>query len=532
MKMKDCQAGVISIKLLLIVFMGGAVAAQASTLRVAVVGEPQETLPTIHFHAPGKLLTQHIGEGLVGLRNDLSIAPVLADSWTVSDDGRSYTFKIRTGARFHNGAPVTATDIAENWSQLYLNKSIPWDCRPFYDGSGTIEERTTGVELLSVRAVDSDRIEFKLREASSLFLHRLADASCGPLVFHGDSFDADGRWNALIGTGPYRLGTWLAGKQVSMLRFDQYVPRKEARDGYAGAREALIDEIQLLIAPSADDAVAMLQAGEVDLVQNIDNRQRDALLSNPQIATASTANVTYWNLIFQTRDPVLGNLTLRQGIARAIDIDRIAAMLSAGRLSANPSVVSAMSEHYSAAHALGQGYDPIAARKLIEKSGYTGALIRIQAARDLYPELFDIAVMAQAMMQDAGLNVEVDPMSWHELKDEHYMNGTYQMQAFLIGGRISPTLAYGKFIGPKDKLARYYWDNDEALRLVEKAETVGSPAALGNIYESLHRMMIDEVPQIVIANRDHHDAFNIRVHGIQPTHFGRTALWGVKIDAD
>jgi peptide/nickel transport system substrate-binding protein len=112
------------------------------------------------------------------------------------------------------------------------------------------------------------------------------------------------------------------------------------------------------------------------------------------------------------------------------------------------------------------------------------------------------------------------------------MNGTYQMQAFLIGGRISPTLAYGKFIGSKDELARYYWDNDNAFKLVEKAETVSSHEALGAIYDSLHRMMIDEVPQIVIANRDHHDAFSIRVHGIQPTHFGRTALWGVTIDSE
>jgi peptide/nickel transport system substrate-binding protein len=90
-KMNKCLVSAKCTLLALIVFAGGAVAAQSSTLRVAVVGEPQETLPTIHFHAPGKLLTQHVGEGLVGLRNDLSIAPVVADSWTISDDGRTST---------------------------------------------------------------------------------------------------------------------------------------------------------------------------------------------------------------------------------------------------------------------------------------------------------------------------------------------------------------------------------------------------------------------------------------------------------
>ena len=115
-------------------------------------------------------------------------------------------------------------------------------------------------------------------------------------VFHGDSFNEHREWDKLIGTGPYKLSDWKPGQTVSMTRFDSYVPRSEPKDGYSGAREALLEEIQLVVHASVEDAIAALRAGDVDFVQNVGNRQRADVLADQQLGSASIANVTYWTL--------------------------------------------------------------------------------------------------------------------------------------------------------------------------------------------------------------------------------------------
>lgn len=496
-------------------------------IRVAVVGKPLGTLPTTHFHAPGKLLTQHVAETLVAYRNDLSIAPVLADSWSVSDGGRTYRLALRAEAVFHNGAPLLAEHVAANWRDLYLNPKFNWDCRPYYDGTGTIEERTTGVEIQSVTAIDERTVEFRLKKPNSLFLHRLADISCGPVVFHPDSFDANGEWDTLIGTGPYQLTSSTIGKRIELVRFANYQPRKEPRDAYGGARTAMLDKIRLQVYASTREAVDALHSGAVDYVQGISDKNRAAVLTNPELAVTTTSNVTYWTLLLQTDDPVLGNSQLRRGIAKAIDIDRIARAVSDHRSSGNASVISPQSVFYSATQSSRNEYDPLGARSLVRDSGYGGDVIAIQCSRDTYPDSCLVAEMAQSMLREVGINAEVWPMSWKSLKDDHYMSGRYQMQAFIIGGRTSPTLAFGKFIGPKATNPRFYWENDSAFASLEAAESTQSIDKLRSVYDELHTMMLEDVPQIVIMNREQHDAYRVGFNGIQPTHFGRIAFWGV-----
>lgn len=505
---------------------------QTDTIRVAITGVPQGTLPTIHFHAPGKLLVQHVAESLVGYRDDLSIAPVLADSWDIRDNGKTYRFTLREDTVFHNGETVTAEHVASNWRNLYLNDDFEWDCRPYYDGSGTIEERTTGVDVESVTAVDERTVEFRLRKANSLFLDRLADVSCMPVVFHPDSFNDDGTWHTLIGSGPYHLTDTRMGQQIDLVRFEDYRPRSEPRDGYGGAREAHIHTIRLQVYASTVEAVAALQNGNVDYVQAISPAERLEVLEDPELAIATSTNITYWTLLLQTQDPVLSDPALRRGIAQSIDTDRIALAVSGHRMAGHDSVVSAQSMYSSPAQTKRHEYDLDAARVLIQESGYNGESISIQCSRDTYPTSCVIANMARNMMREAGVNAEVWPMSWNSLKDEYYMSGRYQMQAFLIGGRTSPTLGYGKFIGSRKDNPRFYWNNENAYSQLEAAELAETPDELQSIYDKLHLMMLDDVPQIIVMNREQDDAYRVGFIGIQPTHFGRIPFWGVRKDAD
>ena len=505
------------------------------TLTVALEVDPGKgrVRPAAHalYFTPDELLSQLTGETLVALRDDLSIAPMLAEDYRVSDDGRTYTFRIRRDAKFHNGQPVTATDVVWVWRDYYLNPATSWPCRIVYDGRASIEERTNGAEVVAVEAAGVDTIVFRLARPSNLFLARMADVttvgSCAPFIFHRDSIDESGAMREPIGTGPYRLAGRDDNGTIRLTRFDGYVPRTEPRDGYAGAREALVD--QLLLRPFVN-RTAMLDAlvgGEVDIVLDVKAGELDALRQEHGLDLQTRSTINFWNLLIQTQDPLLSDRRIRRAIAHAIDTGRIASVMTAGRQLANPSPISRNSHFHTAAHDAGHDYDPGRARRLLQEAGYTGQAIELQTNDDAYPEMLRIAMLLREMLTAAGFNIVLKVMPWEEQLETHFRGGSFQLQSYGQSGRNHPVLVYGKFVGPKARMARFQWDDAEAFALVAAAQEAPGIEPQQRIFDELHARMLLDVPTIVLFNFEYHDAVRAGVCGFESTSFMRPLLWGV-----
>ena len=121
----------------------------------------------------------HIVEGLVGSREDGSVGPMLASRWTISSDGRVYTFTLRPEVVFHNGAPLTSAEVV--WSlQRYLKPETRWRCLEVFGPNGI-------ARVLSVKALDPHTVEVTLDRAAPMFLTTLARADCGATgILHPD----------------------------------------------------------------------------------------------------------------------------------------------------------------------------------------------------------------------------------------------------------------------------------------------------------------------------------------------------------
>ena len=512
-------------------------AARFERLTVALGADPVGTAPALHFHAPGKLVIQHVGEALVAHRDDMSIAPMLAERFEVSEDGLRYTFHLRPEARFHNGASVTAKDVAWVWNAYYLDPQTDWHCRIFYDGTGSTLDRTTGGHIRSIEAPNPHTVVFTLHERSNLFLARMADVSCAPVIIHRDSFAADGSWDRPIATGPYRFVSWSPGEAIVLERFDAYVPREDVRDGYAGAKHANARQIVMKIVPDRRTAFEMLEAGTVDIVPDVQEHERVWLEARPGIDIHTTSTINFWNLLLQSRDPLLADVRMRRAIALAIDLDYLAAVLTEGRQAANPSVLSRNSEFHSAIHDRGHPFDPARSRQLLAEIGYDGEPLEIQTNRDGYPEMYRIGVLVRSMLRAVGINAVLKVIPWQVQLDTHYRNGSFQLQAFGQGGRNHPALVYGKFIGPADALddpeqnyARLQWLDDDAFEWVNRAEVAPSREEQQAIYDRLHLRMLDQVPTMALLNFEYHDAVRSDLRGFHTTPFMRTTLWGITRD--
>src|SRR5690606_27260048 len=105
-----------------------------TTLRVAIPSDIRSTNAGVVRDGITDIVMAHVVEPLVAPRGNLEPGPAMAKSWTVSEDGRTYTFTLRDGAKFHNGAPVTSAEVKWSWER-YLDPDTKFPCRNWFDGT-------------------------------------------------------------------------------------------------------------------------------------------------------------------------------------------------------------------------------------------------------------------------------------------------------------------------------------------------------------------------------------------------------------
>ncbi|WP_236585770.1 ABC transporter substrate-binding protein, partial [Bordetella pseudohinzii] len=155
-------------------------AAQAATLTIAEPADIRSTNPGVNRDNTTDGVVLNMVEGLVGYREDGSVGPLLAKSVDVSGDGLVYTFKLREGVKFHNGATLTSADVLWNW-QRYMDPKTDWRCRSDFDGRNDLK-------VTEVSAPDAHTVVMKISHKSAVFLDSLARTDCGmTAIVHKDS---------------------------------------------------------------------------------------------------------------------------------------------------------------------------------------------------------------------------------------------------------------------------------------------------------------------------------------------------------
>ena len=485
-------------------------------LTVALISDIRSSNPGVNRDANSDTVLHHVVEGLVAYREDLSVAPMLAQSWQVEDGGKAYRFRLRESVTFHNGAPLTAAEVVWSWRR-YLDPKTLWTCIRFFDGS-------QGPKVVDIEAPDPHTVVFRLQEASGLFLIAMANLQCNAAILHPDSLAADGAWRAPIGTGPYVFRDWQRGRQVELTRFDAYRPADGARDGMAGAKLAHAARLRFLAIPDASVMKTALLAGNVDVVPVLSpNDIDDAKARGIQVSVQST--LAWQVMLMQTLDPVLADARIRRAIAHAVNLREVAQSLSFGLAGPNPAAVPQASPYHTDAFAIWPAHDPAAARRLLKEAGYAGQPIKIQTSTRP-GGYFDAAVMIQAMLADVGINAQLETLEW-ATQLQNYNQGRFQLSSFVYSSRLDPAFSYSSLVGDKKRFPFIQWDDPEANKLLDAAKLSTDPAERGRLFTDLHRRMTDAVPILGIYNPVEVSAAGPRVRGYKTWPAGNERFWGV-----
>ena len=462
----------------------------------------------------------HVLEGLVAHREDTSVGPLLADTIDRSADGLTYTFTLRPNVHFQNGAILTADDVVWAW-QRYMDPATGWRCLPDLDGHGV-------TKLLSFTATGPLTVVFKLDKPSALFLSIMARNDCGGSgIMHRESVGPDGTWRAPIGTGPFRLGEWRRGQSVELLKFADYSARPGPRDGNTGGKQALVDRVRYLIIPDSAAAKAALLSGAIDVLSGIVATDIEEYQAQKGIQLIPAQSMDVWTILIQTRDPLLKDERIRQALALSIDMPALVDAITHGSSKPNSSAIPTSSPFHDAVQSEAPPHDVAEAKALLTAAGYHGQPIKL-IANKRYSDNFDTAVLVQAMAQEAGLDIDIDVLDWATELDR-YSHGDYQLMAFPFSARLEPSLSYEMITGPKQSQPRKVWDDPEAEALLAKSMTVDDTAARQAVFDAMHRLMLKEVPIIVLYNQTVTAAARANVQGYRNWPATQPRYWGVSV---
>ena len=490
------------------------------TARVALRADMLGTEPGVKRDAITDNVLHHVMEALVAYDGEISPQPMLAESWEISDEGTTYTFNLRDGLTFHNGEPLTSAEVKWSWER-WLDPETGFACTNWYDGSD-------GFAIESIKTPDEDTVVFNLNKPNALFLDQMANLQCLTAIVHPDSVDENGNWQRPVGTGPFVLSDWDKGKSIRLERFEDYQTADGARSGYAGSRKAWLNAVEFVIVPETTTALAGLQSGDLDLVYQLQPTDKAEIGDASRVQIHQGPSLEWNVLLIQTEDPVMSDRAMRRAIAHAIDFPLLADSASGSIVGYNPSTVPESSAYHGPAHDIGYERDLDKVAELLAAAGYDGETLTIQTNRR-YNNMYQNAVIAQAMLREAGIETELDVLEWPAHLD-NYFEGEFQLSAFGYSARTDPVLNYRAVLGDKSENSALQWENEKAVALINKAARIGQFEARQNIFDQVHRMMIKEVPTLNLYNHFSIDATSTRLKGYDVWPAGKPRLWGVWIE--
>ena len=396
------------------------------------------------------------------------LVPGLAESWKVSDDGLTYTFKLRD-AKFSDGARVTAEDAAYSLTRIRDDKGSLWS-----DSFKIIDTAT---------ASDAKTLVVKLKSKSVPFLSMMAlpNASVLPKKLV-EGAAADSFAEKPVGSGAFSLVEWRRGDRIILKK----------NPNYWDAGKVSLDGVEWIVVPDDNTRMLKIQAGEIDAAITVPFSRVAELKASPDLKVISDPSTREDHMLINHEHGALAKKEVREALDMAIDKKAIvdAATFGLGEV-AYSYIPKGSLYHY--ADNLQRPYDPEKAKKMLADAGASDLKLNyiVNAGKETDEQ---IAVLVQQQLSKAGVSVnlqKVDPsQSWDML-----VNGDYDISVMYWTNDILDPDQKTTFVLGHDTNLNYMtrYKNEEVKALVEAARLETDPAKREAMYVTLQKMAKGDV---------------------------------------
>lgn len=404
----------------------------APELHIADGAQPP-TLDPVSTTAATRGIALFIYEPLLALDADGEAQPVLAESYDVSEDGLTYTFALRD-VEFHDGSPLTGDDVVasmQRWQEMTTVGSAYFSDAEFETPEDGIVTMTLPAPMYLATTLLSDPMQMPYIMPASI----AEDAEAGSL-------------DEYVGTGPYQYQDWATDQYVSLVRNEEYASPEGEASGMAGENFAHYEEVFVHFVSDESTRLTGLQTGEYDVALNLPHDNFDQLDNDPGLNTV--IGDTGFNIgVFNKEEGLMADARMRQAVLAAMDTGAAlqAAFGDDEFYDNNSAVMTNESPWYVEPDPefedLHQSPHPDIAEDLLTEADYGGEPVRILSTRD-YPEMYDLSVMLQQQLEDAGMTTDLIINDWPTVTELREDPSQYDitMTAITMWPSVPATLLY------------------------------------------------------------------------------------------
>lgn len=411
----------------------------------------------------------NIFEGLVKPNSDGEMIPAVAEKYTLSEDGTTYTFTLREGVKFHNGQTVTAEDVVYSINRC---AAVPeGQEKPLVAAFSAVK---------SVEALDEKTVAVTIAQRDLEFISYMTAA-----IIPADYENQD---TAPVGTGPFRFVSRTPQQDFVMERFEDY-----------WGAPAWLDKVTYKICENADALVMNLNGGSIDLCAHLTSAQASQLNQSFQVleGTMNLVQAIYLNNQAKPFD----NQLVRQALCYAIDRQGIMDMVADGHGTAvGSSIYPAFTKYFLPELVDKYPHDVAKAKELLAQAGYPDGFDMTISVPNNYQPHMDTAEVVAEQLREAGINVTIQPVEWSTWLDTIY-NGR-QFQATVVGvdaANMTARAMLERFTSDYGKNFINY-NNPAYDALFQQAINAQDEATQTDLYKQMESMLADTAANVYIQD--------------------------------
>jgi len=463
--------------------------------------EPQGIDPHIVTGVPEHHILISLCEGLTipnpNPKGSDGYIPGTAESWSISDDGKEYIFKLNKNAKWSNGDPVTADDFVWSWKRILtasLGSQYP-DMLYYLVGAYEYHNgQIDNFDEVGVKAIDTHTLKVNLKNPTPFFIGLLSHYSTWPVhketvLKHGDIDDRNGEWTRpgnFVCNGPFQLKTWELNNKIVV----------EKNPHYYDASMVRLNEIHYYPVSNVMTEDRMFRAGQLHLTSSMPTQKCPIYIEekNPNLKIDPYMGTYFYRI--NTENETLNDVRVRKALAYSIDrqllVDKVT---QCGQIPAY-SFTPPGSNGYQPSTEI--PYDPVLAKQLLAEAGYSSdnPFPKLEILFNTNEGHRKVALAIQQMWQnELGIEVELVNQDWKVYLSRE-MVGDFQIsRAGWIGDYEDPN-TFLDLMRPNRGNNKTGWENMEFDALVEEANTINDQEKRYELLNEAEKILIDNMPII------------------------------------
>lgn len=498
---------------------------KGGTLIMVMDTEPPTLAAYTSTAQPVGEITAKIYDGLLDYTPDLKPIPSLAKSWSVSPDGKTVTFNLREGVKWHDGSPFTSADVQYTFMEV-LKKLHPRGINTFRD-------------LEEIDTPDDHTAVFKLSHPAPYMMMALSSYE-SPVIpkhlFAGTDIATNPYANKPVGTGPFKFVEWEKG---------QYI-RLDRNPDYWKPGLPYLDRIVARIIADAGTRSAAMEAGEVNYAafNAIPNIDLDRLKKLPNIVVTTDGykmQSPILQLDFNTLHKPYDDVRVRQAIAYAIDRKFVAdkiwfgyARVATGPINSNFKANGFYTTEGVKNYDVPNGVE--IANKMLDDAGYKRGAdgTRFQATLEVGPGGPDYqrySEYLQQALEKIGIKITLRNEDWPTWLRRIYTNYDFDMSAISIQTLADPVIGIYRLysswsIKPGTIFVNdTHWSSPKTDQLMQAAAVETDPDKRAEMYHQLQRELSEQVPLVWVDELEFVTVYDKKFHGLLESALGTYSSW-------